>query len=266
MVWMLPHGSRCVNTDIDALILSVDDEGMAETKTIDLGPTGHTVRRNIERLRKAQGLSYAELSRKLGELGRPIPALGLRRIEAAQRRVDTDDLVALAIALRANPNMLLFPPLRSRGVWTGVTGIDGEVSTTAAWTWADGRAPVKGLDPEADEYPLPGYGATLQPIEVLTPEERRERRERWRDSQVAELERDLRGVTEEGEMLDIGGDIVIGRDEGYTERWIEETRSEIAQLRAMDPADDSAWSAVGFDPGREWAPSAEMLEGLRFDG
>lgn len=52
---------------------------------------------------------YAELSRKLAEMGREIPPLGLRRIETGERRVDVDDLVALALALDLSPLALLLP-------------------------------------------------------------------------------------------------------------------------------------------------------------
>ena len=47
-------------------------------------------------LRERTNLGYAQLSRKLKEAGRAIPELGLRRIEDGDRRVDVDDLAALA--------------------------------------------------------------------------------------------------------------------------------------------------------------------------
>ena len=78
-------------------------------KKIELGPTGETVRTNIQRLRRARGLGFAELSRELDRLGRTIPPLGLRRIEDGERRVDVDDLVALAAALWVSPVLLLLP-------------------------------------------------------------------------------------------------------------------------------------------------------------
>ena len=64
---------------------------------------------NIRQLREARKLTYTELSAKLAKLGRPIPVLGLSRIEKGRRRVDADDLVALALALRVNPGALLLP-------------------------------------------------------------------------------------------------------------------------------------------------------------
>jgi transcriptional regulator with XRE-family HTH domain len=55
---------------------------------------------NIARVREARRLSYIELSRELSKAGRPIPELGLRRIEKGERRVDFDDLMAIAYVLR----------------------------------------------------------------------------------------------------------------------------------------------------------------------
>ena len=63
----------------------------------ELGPTGEAVRTNIRKYRRWMPITV--LSEKLAVLGRPIPPLGLRRIESGARRVDVDDLVAIASAL-----------------------------------------------------------------------------------------------------------------------------------------------------------------------
>ncbi|MGO9100438.1 MAG: helix-turn-helix domain-containing protein [Mycobacterium sp.] len=76
-------------------------------KKIDPGPVGMIVARNVRRLRG--DTSYAELSRRLDELGRPIPPLGLRHLEAGARRIDVDDLVMLALALDVPPMTLVLP-------------------------------------------------------------------------------------------------------------------------------------------------------------
>ncbi len=65
-----------------------------------VGPAGEVLAANIQRLRAAQRLSLAELSRNLAKVGRPIPELGLRRVERGERRVDFDDLLALAYVLK----------------------------------------------------------------------------------------------------------------------------------------------------------------------
>ena len=78
-------------------------------KKIEPGPLGLNVARNVRQLREQAGYGYAELSRLLTDMGRPIPPLGLRHLEAGERRVDVDDLWALAFALNTAPITLLLP-------------------------------------------------------------------------------------------------------------------------------------------------------------
>lgn len=119
---------------------------MAEKKN-PLGPTGEIVRENVSRLRGRT--QYKELSERLTALGRPIPPLGLRRIEAGERRVDADDLMALSVALGVPPNSLLLPHLETEGgpLATGA----GAVTFQALWNWADGRSPLHGKEETESE-------------------------------------------------------------------------------------------------------------------
>ncbi|MFF3660058.1 helix-turn-helix domain-containing protein [Streptomyces olivochromogenes] len=82
---------------------------MAETKQTPPTPAGEVLAANLKRLREEQRLTYVELSARLTETGRPIPVLGLRRIERGERRVDVDDLLALALVLSTHPVDLLVP-------------------------------------------------------------------------------------------------------------------------------------------------------------
>lgn len=75
-----------------------------------LGDIGEAVRANVQRLRGDRRFTYVELAGILERSGRPIPVLGLRRIERGERRVDVDDLNALAIALGVTATQLLGPP------------------------------------------------------------------------------------------------------------------------------------------------------------
>lgn len=90
-------------------------------KEISLGPVGVNITHTVRRIRETRHFSYAELSRRLADLGREIPPLGLRRIEAGTRRVDVDDLAALALALNVSPLTLLLPregsPLTPQSDW-----------------------------------------------------------------------------------------------------------------------------------------------------
>lgn len=117
--------------------MSSPDES-PDNKKNPLGPTGVRLAGNIQSLRKERGLSYKELSARLADLGRDVPTLGLSRIEQEKRRVDADDLVALALALEVTPNRLLL---------TGTADSDQRIGLTAnhdategwAWTWASGE-------------------------------------------------------------------------------------------------------------------------------
>lgn len=68
-----------------------------------LGSAGDAVRQNIKLLRTARRMSTMKLSEVLREVGRPIPATGITRIEKGDRRVDVDDLVALATVFGVGP-------------------------------------------------------------------------------------------------------------------------------------------------------------------
>lgn len=108
---------------------------------VPLGPVGRYVLDNLAELRAARRLTYKQLADRLEQLGRPIPTLGLSRIEKGNRRVDADDLVALAVALEVNPNALLLPrdgrPEQEIDLAPG-----RRVTADVVWKWADGRIPL----------------------------------------------------------------------------------------------------------------------------
>jgi transcriptional regulator with XRE-family HTH domain len=104
------------------------------TRNAPLGSTGETVRRNITRLREQQNLGYTELARRTAEAGRPIPVLGVRRIESGERRVDVDELAVLAVALDVSPITLLMPEADTRDDFVTVTGRPAEEAHTV-WEW-----------------------------------------------------------------------------------------------------------------------------------
>lgn len=66
---------------------------------------------NVRRTRERRGLSVRQLSARLAELGYKLLPSGVTNVEARdlakRRRVDVDDLVALALALRTTPAALL---------------------------------------------------------------------------------------------------------------------------------------------------------------
>ncbi|RIU38684.1 helix-turn-helix domain-containing protein [Mycobacteroides abscessus] len=107
-----------------------------------LGAAGDAVRHNVRRLRDAQGVSAAELSKKLAKLRRPIPLVGIQRIEAGTRRVDADDLVALSVALGVSPITLLMPHTPNPDTKLLIAGI--KMAARGLWDWlrADRQIPA----------------------------------------------------------------------------------------------------------------------------
>ncbi|TPF84355.1 hypothetical protein BW10_02080 [Bifidobacterium sp. UTBIF-56] len=113
------------------------------------GPTGKQVAANVARLRG--GMQYKELAEKLTELGRPIAPLGLRRIESGERKVDVDDLMALAIAFDVSPLTLLLPESGSNRIPAQVTGVQGDLTCAEVWRWAVGAEPLPGVADDSIE-------------------------------------------------------------------------------------------------------------------
>jgi transcriptional regulator with XRE-family HTH domain len=115
----------------------------------ELGPTGLAVAANVARLRAALGMSTYKLSDILASLGRPIAASAITRIEGGHRRVDTDDLMALAVALDVPPSALLLPPTAE-----GELALTASYSTAAtqAWDWAEGKQPLHVPPGDDGEY------------------------------------------------------------------------------------------------------------------
>jgi transcriptional regulator with XRE-family HTH domain len=116
---------------------------MMPGKEPDIGPSARTVADNVGRYRKAQNLNYTELSERLkAKADWTINAVGIRRIEAGERRVTPDDLVALAIAFGISPISLLLPGmpgLDAPSERVEVTGIKEPVYASDFWHWLSGE-------------------------------------------------------------------------------------------------------------------------------
>lgn len=115
----------------------------------ELGPSGTRVAENIKQVRESLPLTTEQLAERVTAYGRPMRANTITKIEKMQRRVDVDDLVALALALRVSVNALLLP---TGGDGSDTVGLTEEVSLRAAdaWLWADGDKPHDKA--ERDEY------------------------------------------------------------------------------------------------------------------
>lgn len=77
------------------------------TRAVVKGPSSDRVAANVRELRTERRMTLDELAGRLKELGRPILKSGLSKLETGERRVDVDDLMALAMALEVTPNRLL---------------------------------------------------------------------------------------------------------------------------------------------------------------
>lgn len=79
-------------------------------KRVPIGPYSRNIAAAVQRIRTQRRMTYTELVQKLADIGHPIPILGIRRIERFERRIDVDDLVALAAVLEVDPWSMTAPP------------------------------------------------------------------------------------------------------------------------------------------------------------
>ncbi|MFI5831065.1 helix-turn-helix domain-containing protein [Streptomyces sp. NPDC051578] len=87
---------------------TVSERRQRKSKTPNaIGATGAAVAENLSRLRKVRQMSQHDLAQALAEIGHPLHATAITRIELMSRRVDVDDLAALASALGVPPASLL---------------------------------------------------------------------------------------------------------------------------------------------------------------
>ncbi|WP_068149069.1 helix-turn-helix domain-containing protein [Rhodococcoides corynebacterioides] len=91
------------------------------------------MRENVARVRREQGLTLRDVADRLSNTERPIAHNTISEIERGARRVDVDDLMALAAALSVSPVALLFPSAESAETAVHATGF-GEVAASQLWT------------------------------------------------------------------------------------------------------------------------------------
>lgn len=145
--------------------------------TTRLGSVGQRVAKEVARLRGRT--TVRELSARLAKLGRPILPSGITKIEQGKRRVDVDDLVALAVALQVTPTRLLLGPPPTDGtahdpahdeVWERSEWVDENGTKRSgvalrlapdltlepwdAWSWGLGDSPLGEIWRLADEQSI----------------------------------------------------------------------------------------------------------------
>ena len=116
-----------------------------ETQSV-VGNAGMVAAQNVHRLRG--NMTFAELGRQLEDIGHPIPPLGLRRIEKGQRRIDVDDLVALAQIFGVSPLGILLPHglVYDRVKYLASDLDETDQSVRMLWLWALGQEVLHAND------------------------------------------------------------------------------------------------------------------------
>lgn len=116
---------------------------MAGVKS-ELGATGKTVSAAVRLHRERMGWGFARLSRELARAGRDVPPLGLARIESGERRVDVDDLTALAVVFGISPITLLMPETTANNEHVIELTGTGVVTGKSLWSWLTASYPLSG--------------------------------------------------------------------------------------------------------------------------
>lgn len=116
------------------------------TRAVEKGAIAQAVAENVEAVRKRRGLTQQQLASRLAELGRPMQASAVAKVESGDRRVDVDDLAALAVALNVSVARLLLPDGDENQPVFVVPAFS--VPAYSAWDWATGE---RSLATEGDD-------------------------------------------------------------------------------------------------------------------
>lgn len=163
------------------------------TSAVVKGPASERVRANVRRLREEQRLSLQELADRVTGLGRAMQQSTVSKIEQGDRRVDVDDLMALALALDATPNTLLLPHEADHEEINLVSPVRAEARL--AWEWACGETPA------------------FRAGEVGTEREQRKWEDGWRRRNRPQ---------EHARILDLGAEVIELRAAGKDETTIRD--------------------------------------------
>jgi transcriptional regulator with XRE-family HTH domain len=133
------------------------------TNEVLRGPITDHVVENVRQLRERRGWSLARLAEELAKVGRPILPTGLHRMESGKRRIDVDDLAALALALEVSPVRLLLPAERVDEV--AVTG-EQAAPWESVWRWAVGEQPFDVAGPVQYDPRVVAFIEANRPFEL----------------------------------------------------------------------------------------------------
>ena len=108
-----------------------------QTERVRGNPAGIThehVAQNIRTARQAIGMDVRTAARLMTEAGRKLAPSGISKIENGDRRVDVDDLTALAYIFRTTPAALLTPPAEA----VTLTGVPDSFLPEEIQAWVAG--------------------------------------------------------------------------------------------------------------------------------
>lgn len=108
----------------------------------DIGDIGKRLGERVRIVRKERELTQEQLSATLATLGRPMPTASIGRLESGDRRIDVDDLMALAYALNVSPISLLLPFTDRPDERFTPAGVGREMAAVEGWMWAVGAEPT----------------------------------------------------------------------------------------------------------------------------
>lgn len=132
------------------------------TNEVPRGPISDRVAENVRRLRDAKRWSLTDLSEEMRRVGRPMLSSGLHRLETGKRRVDADDLVALALAFGVSPVTMMMP-FTARGDVRLTDTMTADA--LAAWDWMRGLRPIDlPADEEEATYVAARFRTTAVPM------------------------------------------------------------------------------------------------------
>ncbi len=154
------------------------------TNAVQRDATAETVSANVRRLRTDQNLGLRGLAKKLGEVGRALGHSAVDQIEKGTRRVDVDDLMALAAALKVSPITLLLPNTDDPDAAVSSTGAVDKLTADQLLDWLQAKNPLPG----DDRFPMVFQVAALPGWKIAEMMEEGQKHQRnWLPARRAQL-------------------------------------------------------------------------------
>lgn len=214
---------------------------------VEQGPVARAVASNLRAVRLARGLRQDELAKRLADLGRPMQTSAISKMEDGKRRVDVDDLLALAVALNVAPARLYL----ADGGMDDLVPLAPQYAVRgyAAWDWARGEYSLCWeFDP-----PLSDEQLTQHDLNYLS------ERPTWvRTEEAPPLAQAVKHLVWASRRLllsrkgvERGSDVPPSSGIGVS-RWLAKAREA---LRLVDAQLDALADAEGVEPGDELRPA-----------